>query len=170
MLHKFNNRKLDELGQPVARINARHSTEAAKTIDPDELYGSERCIFLAKSAKVVLTLNLWQSVGLCSGVTGTVADLKYEESHKLPTLPIAVVVSFPDYTGPPVIETLHTLVPVCPDSASSTTLGTTHKRQQLPMILARALTIHKSQGLTLELAWLDLGKSERVTGLSYVLQ
>ena len=30
------------------------------------------------------------------------------------------------------------------------------------------LTIHKAQGLTLPKAWIDLGKTERVLGLSYV--
>ena len=30
------------------------------------------------------------------------------------------------------------------------------------------MTIHKSQGLTLDKAWLDLGKQESVAGLAYV--
>ena len=30
------------------------------------------------------------------------------------------------------------------------------------------MTIHKSQGLTLDQIWIDLGKSERTPGLSYV--
>ena len=36
------------------------------------------------------------------------------------------------------------------------------------MKLAWALTIHKSQGLTLPKAWIDIGKSERTAGVSYV--
>jgi len=34
--------------------------------------------------------------------------------------------------------------------------------------LAWAMTIHKSQGLTLTNAWIDIGKSERTPGISYV--
>ena len=30
------------------------------------------------------------------------------------------------------------------------------------------MTIHKSQGLTLSKAWIDIGKSEKTPGLSYV--
>ena len=34
-----------------------------------------------------------------------------------------------------------------------------HERQQIPLTLAWAITIHKSQGLTLPKAWIDIGKS-----------
>ena len=34
--------------------------------------------------------------------------------------------------------------------------------------LTWALTIHKSHGLTLPKAWMDIGKSERIAGVSYV--
>ena len=36
------------------------------------------------------------------------------------------------------------------------------------MKLAWALTIHKSQGLTLKKAWIDIGKKESCLGISYV--
>ena len=41
-------------------------------------------------------------------------------------------------------------------------------RQQLPLRLAWALTINKSQGLTLPKAWIDIGTSVRTAGVSYV--
>ena len=43
-----------------------------------------------------------------------------------------------------------------------------HERQQLPLKLAWALTIHRSQGLTLPQAWVDIGKSEQTLGITYV--
>ena len=43
-----------------------------------------------------------------------------------------------------------------------------HERQQIPLTLAWAITIHKSQGLTLPKAWIDIGKSEKTPGVSYV--
>lgn len=43
--------------------------------------GLEPAVFLAKGAKVMLTMNLWVSVGLCDGATGTVIDIIYEINH-----------------------------------------------------------------------------------------
>lgn len=46
-------------------------------------------------------------------------------------------------------------------------MGQQFERQQLPLRLASAMTIHKCQGLTLKKTWVDLGPSEK-TSLSRV--
>ena len=56
-------------------------------------------MFLAKGARVMLTMNLWSSVGLCNGATGTVVDIIYQNNHQPPDLPIAVIVEFENYRG-----------------------------------------------------------------------
>ena len=43
-----------------------------------------------------------------------------------------------------------------------------HERQQLPLKLAWALTIHKNQGLTLNKTWIDLGPTKEFPGITYV--
>ena len=163
-----NQEELSKLEQPIAHINARHSSARAKKMSSDDFSGLEPVVFLAKGAKVMLTMNLWPSVGLCNGSTGTVVDFIYESNHQPPDLPVAVMVQFDDYRGPPFSETQPSCVPICPITVSSQVDNSFHERQQLPLRLAWALTIHKSQGLTLPKAWIDIGKSERTPGITYV--
>lgn len=66
----YNHEQLTKLEKPVAHINARHSSDVAKKIPPDDTSGLEPVTFLAKGARVMLTMNLWPNVGLCNGATG----------------------------------------------------------------------------------------------------
>ena len=150
----------------IACVNARHSSNLAKKASPDEMAGLEPCIFLAKDAHVMLTMNLWTDVGLCNGATGTVIDFIYADNQQPPDLPEAVIVKFDNYKGPSISESISSCVPLCPITISSQTLDGLHERQQLPLKLA--ITIHKSQGLTLPKAWIDFGQTERTAGISYV--
>ena len=164
----YNHEQLTKLEHPIAHINARHSSALAKKISSDDMSGLEPVVFLAKGARVMLTMNLWASVGLCNGATGTVVDIIYQSNHQPPDLPIAVMVEFENYRGPVFNESPPLCIPICPITVASQTEIGIHERQQLPLRLAWALTIHKSQGLTLPKAWIDIGKSERTAGVSYV--
>ena len=62
--------------------------------------GLQPVVFLAKGARVMLTMNLWSSVGRCNGATGTVIDIVHENNHQPPDLPIAVIVEFENYKEP----------------------------------------------------------------------
>lgn len=140
-----------------------------KKISPEDMSGLEPVIFLAKGAHVMLTMNLWTDAGLCNGATGVVLDVIYADNQQPPDLPIAVVVQFHDYTGPSVSNNNPGCVPICPIAITSNTLDGLHERQQLPLQLAWAITIHKSQGLTLSTAWIGNWETETKTaGISYV--
>ena len=151
---------------PIGHINARHSSALAKKISSDDMSGLEPVVFIAKGARVMLTMNLWSSFGLCNGATCTAVDIIYQNNHQPPDLPIAVIVEFENYRGPVFNESRPLCIPIYPITVTSQTEIGFHERQQLP--LRRALTIHKSQGLTLRKAWIDIGKSERTAGVSYV--
>ena len=75
--------KLKSLNQPIAMMKAHHSL-SAQTLSADDMGGLEPVIYLSKSAKVMLTMNLWTDVGLCNGAIGTVLDFVYDEGQQPP--------------------------------------------------------------------------------------
>ena len=164
----YNHEQLIKLQEPVAQISARHSTAIAKNISSDEFSGLQPLLFLAKGAKIMLTMNLWPAVGLCNGATGTIVHFIYQNGHQPPDLPLAVIVKFDNYRGPSISQTFPSYVPICPITATAQLSDGFHERQQLPLRLAWAITIHKSQGLTLSKAWINIGKTEKTPGVTYV--
>ena len=59
-------------------------------------------------------------------------------------------------------------VPICPLRRTWSEPGGSCSRLQIPLKLAWAVTIHKSQGLTLEKVVINIGKKEFSTGLTFV--
>ena len=65
-----------------------------KNFRPNEMSGLDPVVFLANTAKVILTMNLWSQVGLCTGATGMVRHIVYDNNRQPPDLPVAVIVEF----------------------------------------------------------------------------
>ena len=166
---EYNYEKLQSLKVPIARISAKHSGPSAQAAKSDDAGGLEPEIFLANGADVMLTSNLWQQVGLCNGAFGTVMEILYAADSAPPCLPIAVLVTFPHYKGPPFLEENPQTLPVPPQLYEWVNAdGKKCSRLQLPIGLRYAMTIHKSQGQTLPKVVIDIGKSEKAPGCSFV--
>lgn len=112
----------------------------------------------------MLTSNLWQQVGLCNGATGIVESILYAEGHKPPALPIAMMVNFNDYAGPPFLPSKPKCIPIPPVTFEWQNGSYRLSHQQLPLRLSYAITIHKSQGRTLSKAVIDIGDKEMAAG------
>ena len=108
---------------------------------------------------------MWTEQGLVNGSMGTIAAILYRSGGP-PDLPIAVVVRFDKYNGP--TWGGERCVPIAPISRLWKTGNREMSRQQLPLKLAWAITVHKLQGLTLDRAVIDLGKKEFAVRLSFV--
>src|SRR5579859_8033748 len=116
----------------------------------------------------MLTKNVWQRRGLYNGALGTVHGLVFREGVKPPSLPICVLVEFDEYNGLSIIPHIGNVVPIVPEVVHfDPRSGKTGSREQLPLMLGWALTIHKSQGLTLTRAVVGLGDRETM-GITYV--
>ena len=103
---------------------------------------------LRVGAQVMLIYNLDQEAGLVNGSRGIVEGF----SGGLP------LVLFKGHTAPIPIQ----LVSWESDEVDGL------KREQIPLILAYAITIHKCQGATLDSALIDIGRSTFEMGQAYV--
>jgi len=104
-------------------------------------------------------------MGLVKGSMGTIQAICYHEGSAPPDLPVAVTVLFDSYSGPTLTDGT---VPIAPIHHSWSVSGSNCSRLQLPLKLAWVVTIHNTQGLTLDKATIDIGKKEFSAGLTFV--
>ena len=155
---------LRKLGAPAYRIKAAHGGgRKAELAKPNEA-GLHKNLVLASGARVMLRTNLWTEMGLTNGSMGIATGVIAQAND---TMPKCVLVRFPDYKGPAVIPSDPCIVPVPPFTSK---FGTDKSltRTNIPLSLAWAITIHKSQGQTYDKAAVDLGPKEIALGLTYV--
>ena len=151
------------------RVSATHTGgKAARDADEQDAGGLAKTMLLADGARVMLRTNLWTTAGLTNGASGEFVQLIAPQADRMPW---AALVRFPSYTGPALFPHDAKLVPVpvhtshfggkCTDAKSLS-------RTQLPLTLAWAITIHKSQGATYDQAIVNIGEKELSLGLTYV--
>jgi len=136
---------------PVARIPARHNCVSAKNGTENDAGGLRSVLYLAKGAKIMLRANLWTEKGLVNGAIGEIVDILYAEGANPPEdPPEAIVCKFNSYKGPYLNDNEKTVViqPLLKQWRDKT--GKECTREQFPISLCYACSIHKSQGLTLE--------------------
>lgn len=145
---------LKKLNNPIAEIKAVHNKIEAAKCSSDDMEGLTPSLLLTVGARVMLTRNLWTDVGLVNGALGVVHSILYNEDNI--RFPVVVIVKFDKYTGPSVFTETVNCVPIPPSSSFSESYGPVYERTQYPLKLAWAITIHKSQGLILDQAWINL--------------
>jgi ATP-dependent DNA helicase PIF1 len=104
---------------------------------------------LKKGALVMLTINISVENGLCNGSQG-------------------IVVGFDDVDGSPIVKFTNRKVCTIRANGYQNHEYPTHVIHQVPLCLAWALTIHKTQGATLEQIEVDIGSSVFEFGQTYV--
>ena len=152
-------------GVPSMRIHAINSSKA-DAIDDDD-FGLLNELILCIGARVMITKNLCVEHGLVNGTTGIVEDIIVAADG----VPCAILVrvkrrtgTTDGYSGPCFLGTDEgggdAIVAIHRWSNEVYDLAEKHTRRQFPFILAWALTVHKSQGLTLTCATFDPGDDE----------
>jgi len=154
----------------VAKICAVHTGgKEAEKADSDVGMGLEAVLLLAKGCRIMLMANLWTEVGLVNGSMGIVKDILFENEGP-PALSTVIFIKFDEYNGPTIKDVKgDEVVPIAPIRRSwENKNGKMCSRLQIPICLAWAITVHKSQGLTLEKARIDIGNKEFAAGLAFV--
>jgi ATP-dependent DNA helicase PIF1 len=108
-----------------------------------------------------------------NGAQGVEKKIWFDQgSNSHSHLPAVVFVEFDGYSGPetPAWEGISpSWVPIVPAVARwETKVGKALTCTQLPLMMAWGITIHRSQGLTLEKVVVELGKKKFSAGLSFV--
>ena len=83
-------------------------------------------------------------------------------------MPSLLLVRVDEYSGPDFPLYGSKIVPIFPVTRQFDYKGVPCTRKQFPLRLAYAITVHKSQGLTLSQVVLNLDQREHCLGLSYV--
>ena len=138
-----------KMSMPIHRIKARYTgLKSSKKKSSQEFNGLRRVIHLAVGCKVVITRNVSYLYGLANGARGKVVGFVYTKDAKLDTLPEAIVVEVPDYTGPAFYPSEPKWVPIL--TMEDWAKSTNSTRIQFPLVAGFAITINKSQGLTIK--------------------
>jgi ATP-dependent exoDNAse (exonuclease V) alpha subunit len=160
-VQNYNNRKLESLLKPVHYLKAINNCDKAKEAN---LVAFPVILQICVGAKVMLRTNIWTEVGLVNGAIGVIKDIIYLKGEIPPNhLPKVIMVEFENYTGP----SINNLVPLIPITHIWDEDGIHCSRIQFSLVLAYALTIHKSQSLTLPKIIVDIGDKELCKGLTY---
>ncbi|KAK3918035.1 ATP-dependent DNA helicase, partial [Frankliniella fusca] len=160
---------IDDAGNivPVAIIPAKHNGNGAKVASEDKANGLPNELIMGHGARIMLKRNLWTKKGLVNGTMGILVDILYDEANEPPSgIPRILMCQFDNYKGPGIGP--NNLVPIVPVVSSWKSSQGSCSRQQFPVVLSYACTIHKSQGLSLDQAVINIGKREFSLGLTYV--
>lgn len=165
LANERNEQFLRNTGSPVARLVSLNAPDLSTTATDDSAMGLSSVLKLSVGCRVMLRSNLWVDGGLVNGSLGTITAIIYSQNNGPPLLPDYILVEFDNYGGP---YFRNTSFPVIPIQRSWSQQGVTCTRTQFPLALAYAVTIHKSQGLTLSKVVVDVGPREMAPGLTYV--
>lgn len=171
-VRQFNHDRLRDLGRPVLAIAANHEGREAKKAPSDVAGNLDAVLALSIGTRVMLTENIWVEHGLVNGSMGTLYDFVWPEStdplHM--GVPSALLVHFDNYDSPALCTANdgRRLVPVFRSRREFFYSSATCAREQFPVTVAYAITVHKSQGLTVTRAVLNIADREFNAGLRYV--
>ena len=168
----YNFAALQKCGHPVLRIQAKHQPSAAKNSSEEDAQGLFPELLLSKDCRLMITCNLLTAFGLVNGTLGTLHDMVWRlEDDPLTSLPCVLWFIPDNYAENGPCERTpegQPMIPIIPVRREWEVNSVTYSREMFPVVLAYAITVHKSQGLTLDKVVLDISTKDHSLGLTYV--
>ncbi|KAK3907761.1 ATP-dependent DNA helicase [Frankliniella fusca] len=159
----YNLVKLVKENKPVLRIDAENNSRHAKACSSDQALGLPQILFLSIGCRVMLKRNLWVEGGLVNGAIGTLIDIVYKSPDD--ESPFALIIKFDSYYGPVMNNGG---IPIIRYTNSWYMKNILCSRNMFSIILAYAVTIYKSEGLTLPKVVFHVMSKEMAAGEYYV--
>jgi hypothetical protein len=118
--------------------------------------------------KIFIKLICFDNKGLCNGTFGIIKEIIYPEIQTKNCLPEKIIIHFPKYSGSQFFNDIgkHNWLLINPYVMYSKVAYFT--RKQFSLLLAYAITTHKTQSETLEKGIVHLGKSKKHLGTTFV--
>ncbi len=127
-----------------AQQKGRHSKLSAT----EKSWGLESTPFLCRNAMLMLSVDICVQYGLFNGAVGKVIDIIYRGGTRTEnSLPDAVMVEFPNYSGPAFIFENPKVVPIFPAEGRIDCVCHYCKRKQVSLRLGWATTVYRCQGM-----------------------
>ena len=168
MVEEFNAAVMQKKGEVPFKICATDKLQCPKDkkilvekllsgLESNETGGLESCLSLAINTRVMLRVNDKRTPGLVNGARGTVEEIVMDSSGKVAT---KILVKFDGIEKIQSIERIERKFQVYPKCYVY--------RKMFPLINSYAMTIHKSQSLSLPCVFADLGNKIFADGMTYV--
>jgi ATP-dependent exoDNAse (exonuclease V) alpha subunit len=167
-VRETNYNRLAATNQPVKQLTAEHKGRNAVKATEEKADNLSTEIPICIRARIMLTINLWTEIRLVNGSIGLIQDLSWNNRRRTDQLLSVILIQFDDYSGPDFPGCEPGVIPVFPNTRQFKYKGITCSRTQFLLRLRYAITVHKSQGLTLLQAVMNLNQREHCLGLLYV--
>jgi ATP-dependent exoDNAse (exonuclease V) alpha subunit len=174
---KYNHDHMLGPSSAAVLVEAIHEGVGAEKVESSTAGNLVKQLPLCVGCRVMLTRNLWTNVGLVDGARGTVHDISWKAgTDVLRDPPKVIMVVFDDYDGPaftmpsgePLRREGKMVVPILRVRQEFMVGTNSCSRAQFPLLVSCAITVHKSQGITLDKVVCDISAPEFAAGLSYV--
>ena len=157
---------------PVLQIEAKHQPSDAQNSSEEAAQGLYPELLLSKGCQLMITSNLLTAFELVNRTLGTLYDMVWRPEDD-PFISLPCVLWFvPDTYAEngPCQQTSEgqPMIPIIPVQREWEVASVTYSREMFPVVLVYAITVHKSQGLTLNKVVLDISTKDHSLGLTYV--